>query len=96
MYSELKDECRAMARQMKGKSAAIEDALKSMNLPFTPRVLNFPLPPKFRVPPMSLHDGTTDYMAHLEKFRAHVAFHGVPDEIACRAFPLTLIGIAHE
>jgi hypothetical protein len=27
MYSELKDECRAMARQMKGKSAAIEDAL---------------------------------------------------------------------
>jgi hypothetical protein len=81
---------------MKGKSTAIEDALKSTNLPFTLRVLNFPLPPKFKVPPVSLYDGTTDHMAHLEQFRAHVALRGVPDEIACKAFPLTLTGTARE
>jgi hypothetical protein len=68
MYSQLKDECRAIARQMKGKSAAIEDALQNTNLPFTPRVLNFPLPPKFKVLPVSFYDRTANHMAHLDQF----------------------------
>jgi hypothetical protein len=96
MYSELKDECRAMARQMRGKPTTIESALQSTNLPFTQRVLNYLLPSKFKVSAVPPYDGTANHMEYLELFRAHVALRGIPDEIACRAFPLTLTSSTHE
>jgi hypothetical protein len=96
MYSELKDECRTMAHQMKGKPTMIESVLQSMNFPFTQQVLSYPMPSKFKVPSVPPYDGTADYIEHLELFRAHVAFRGVPNEIACKAFPLTLTGLARE
>jgi hypothetical protein len=32
----------------------------------------------------------------MESFRAHLILHDTSDEIACRAFPLTLKGVAKE
>jgi hypothetical protein len=32
----------------------------------------------------------------MEGFRAHLALHGSPNEIACQAFLLTLKGVAKE
>jgi hypothetical protein len=81
---------------MKGKTTTIESEVQSTNLPFTQRVLSYPLPSKFKVPSIPLYDGTTDHMEHLEMFRAHVALREVPNEIACRAFPLTLTGSGRE
>jgi hypothetical protein len=65
-------------------------------LPFTNRVLNFPLPDKFKDPRVDKYDGSRDPSDHKEGFRAHLALHGTPDEIACRAFPLTLKGVAKD
>lgn len=34
--------------------------------------------------------GSKDPVERLETFKAHMTFHGFPDEIVCKAFPLTL------
>jgi hypothetical protein len=45
---------------------------------------------------MLLFDGNSDPKEHLETYRADLSFHGTPDKIACRAFPLTLKDNAHD
>ncbi|XP_059446517.1 uncharacterized protein LOC132178073 [Corylus avellana] len=35
-------------------------------------------------------------MEHMESLRAYFILHETPDEISCRAFPLTLAGVAKE
>jgi hypothetical protein len=64
--------------------------------PFTDRVMRFPLPDKFKDPRVDKYDGSGDPFDHVEGFRTHLAPHGTPDEIACRAFPFTLKGVAKE
>ena len=81
---------------MKRKPTTIGNELQSTNLPFMQRVLNHPLPSKFKVPAVPPYDGTADQIEHLELFRAYVAVRGVPNEIVCRAFPLTLTSLARE
>jgi hypothetical protein len=78
-----------------GQSTA-EHLMTKTTLPFTNRVLNFPLPDKFKDPRVDKYDGSGDPFDHVEGFRAHLALHGTPDEIACRAFPLTLKGVAKD
>jgi hypothetical protein len=78
-----------------GQSTA-ERLMTKTTLPFTNRVLNFPLPDKFKDPRVDKYDGNGDPSDHVEGFRAHLAFHGTLDEIACRAFPLTLKGVAKD
>jgi hypothetical protein len=48
------------------------------------------------MPRIEKYDGSEDPQAHLEAFREHLILHGTPDEIACRAFPLTLKGVAKD
>jgi hypothetical protein len=78
-----------------GQSTA-EHLMAKTTLPFTNRVLNFPLPNKFKDPRVDKYDGSGDPSDHIEGFRAHLALYGTPDEIACRAFPLTLKGVAKD
>ncbi|XP_059451047.1 uncharacterized protein LOC132181835 [Corylus avellana] len=73
-----------------------EELMKNTNLPFTDRVINFPLPHKFKMPHIDKYDGNGDPTEHMESLRAHFILHGTPDEISCRAFPLTLVGVAKE
>lgn len=53
-----------------------------------------PLPTKFKVPQINLYDGSKDPIDYLENFKAHMTLHSFPEEVACRAFPLTLKRIA--
>jgi hypothetical protein len=78
-----------------GQSTA-EHLMTKTTLPFTNRVLKFPLPDKFKDPRVDKYDGSGDPSDHVEGFRAHLALHGTLDEIACRAFPLTLKGVAKD
>ena len=78
-----------------GQSIA-EYLMMKTTLPFTNRVLKFPLPDKFKDPWVDKYDGSGDPSNHIEGFRAHLALHGNPDEIACPAFPLTLKGVAKD
>jgi hypothetical protein len=79
-------ECQSTAKHLMTK----------MTLPFTNRVLNFPLLDKFKDPRVDKYDGSGDPSDHVEGFRAHLALHGTPDEIACRAFPMTLKVVAKD
>ncbi|XP_059446601.1 uncharacterized protein LOC132178164 [Corylus avellana] len=54
------------------------------------------MPDKFKMPRVDKYDGSGDPSDHMESFRAHIILHDTPDEIACRAFPLTLKGVAKE
>jgi hypothetical protein len=65
-----------------GQSMA-EHLMTKTTLPFTNRVLRFPLPDKFKDPRVDKYDGSRDPSDHIEGFRAHLALHGTPDEIAC-------------
>lgn len=43
-----------------------------------------------------MYDGFRDPVDHVENFKAHVMLHSFLDEIAYRAFPLTLREIVRE
>ncbi|KAK2996457.1 hypothetical protein RJ639_026573 [Escallonia herrerae] len=63
--------------------------------PFTEEIDLFPTPPSFKMPPCESYDGTGDPMEHLARFTSGMNLHLVPDQIMCRAFPVTLKGAAH-
>jgi hypothetical protein len=70
--------------------------LEDKSLPLTERVKAYPMLDKFKMPRIKKYDGNGDPQEHLEAFREHLVLHGTPDEIACRAFPLTLKGVAKD
>jgi hypothetical protein len=78
-----------------GQSTA-EHLMTKTTLPFTDRVMRFPLPDKFKDPRVDKYDGSGDLSNHVERFCTHFAPHGTPDKIAYRAFPFTLKGVAKE
>jgi hypothetical protein len=59
-------------------------------------VANFRLPKKFKASDIAIHTGLKDLIEHIENYQSHLDLHGTPDEIACRAFPLTLSGNAPD
>jgi hypothetical protein len=85
-----------METEKKGKvkDAFVDRMLQGTGSPFSPRVEAHQLPEKFKAPPMISYKGIRDPYEHVEDFRSHVRLLGIPDEVACRAFPLTLSGSA--
>ena len=93
-------------REVKVQIGEIQDAVKSKNTknldclvhktdsPFTGDMVSYPLPSKFRTPQLESFDGSKDPLDHLESFKTMMCLQGVPDEIMCRAFPITLKGLA--
>jgi hypothetical protein len=95
---DLKDKYSRILRRINGEDQKLMawDMLKDENLPFTKRVKKFPMPNKFKMPRIEKYDESGDPQAHLEAFREHIILHGTPNEIACKAFPLTLRGVAKD
>jgi hypothetical protein len=85
-----------MERNGKGIAAAVDRLLRGTNTSFTQRVAKYRLPEKFKVPSIQSYAGIGDVVEHLENFKVHLDLHGTPDEVACRAFPLTLTGNARD
>jgi hypothetical protein len=56
----------------------------------------FPMPDKFKMSHVKQYNGSRDPTKHVENFWAHLILHGAPNEIACRAFPLTLAKVAKD
>jgi uncharacterized Fe-S cluster-containing protein len=54
------------------------------------KVVELLLSQNFKVLEMDTFDGSKDSIEYIEMYKAHVTLHGVPDEIACRAFLVTL------
>lgn len=56
--------------------------------------MRVPLPSKFKMPPVEAFSGVTDPSYHLKTYKNLMTLQGVLDAIMCRAFPVTLKGIA--
>jgi hypothetical protein len=70
--------------------------LDDENLPFTEPVRAYAMPYKFKMPRVKKYNGSGDPQSHLKAFREYIVLHGTPDAIVCRAFPLTLTGVAND
>jgi hypothetical protein len=78
------------------KQSAVDSIIQWDSSVFTPRIMSHPIHARFKVPPVKPYDGTGDPVGHLKSYKAHIDLHAMTDEIACRAFPLTLEGSAQE
>lgn len=58
---------------------------------FADKVVVYCLPEKFKLP-----EGLGDLIEHLDDFRAHLNLLEASDEVACRAFPFTLLGSTRD
>ena len=79
-----------------GPKSTTWEMLDDENLPFSEQVKAYTMPDKFKMPCVEKYDRGGDPKAHLEVFREHLILHGTLDEIACRAFPLTLTEVAND
>jgi len=57
---------------------------------------SYRLPKKFKVPNIAIYTRLEDPIEHIENYQSHLDLHRTSDEIACRAFPLILLGNARE
>ena len=84
-----------MKEAVKGRAPVSINALvQETESPFTARVLHFPLPTKFRMLQIETFDGTKDPIYHLNTYKNQMELHGYQDPIRCRAFTITLKGLA--
>lgn len=52
------------------------------------------LPLKFKILQLEMFNGTKDSLDHLETYKALMPLQAILNEIMCRAFPITLKGLA--
>jgi hypothetical protein len=72
------------------------DSLLNRSSPFTERVMAIQLLEKFKIPAIQTYTGIEDPTEHLDNYKMHMDLQGTPQEMACRAFPLTLFGSAQD
>ena len=92
---EMRKQMRDMKNSLKAKAACNLDRLMHRaDSSFIPNIANFPLPPRFKVPPLENFDGTKDQFDYLEAFKTIMQLQAIPEEIMCRAFLMGLRGSA--
>ena len=84
-----------MKEVVRGRAPDTMDTLvQQTESPFTAEVLHFPFPEKFRMPQVEAFDGTRDLVDHLNTYKNQMELHGYQDPMRCRAFAITLKGLA--
>ena len=84
-----------MKEVVKGRAPDSMDTLvQQTESPSTTEVLHFPLPTKFRMPQIKAFDGDKDPVNHLNTYKNQMELHGYQDPMRCRAFAITLKGLA--
>ena len=82
-----------MKNSLKAKAAHnLDNLVHRDDLLFIPRIANFSLPSRNKVPPLENFDGTKDPFDYLEAFKTIMQLQAIPEEIMCRAFPMGLRG----
>ena len=87
------DQMKKVMEEMKEnmrRANPIEDLVHRTGSPFMASINGHPLPSKFKLPSLNSYDGTCDPFDHIATFKTIMHLQGVPDEIMCRAFPITL------
>jgi hypothetical protein len=80
----------------KHKATIVSKLFIGTEMPFTKQVTIQQLPNKFKVPQILSYSRIGDLTKHLENYRMHLAFHATLDEVASRAFRMTLSRNARE
>jgi hypothetical protein len=78
------------------KASLANSLFSTTTSPFTNWIMSCRLPSKFKMPEIPVYTGLGDPIEHLTGIRAHTVLHTTPDEMACRAFPFTLMGGARK
>jgi hypothetical protein len=86
----------AAQHQHNGSTSKAGDLFQKSISPFADRMASFRLLEKFKVLDIKTYTGQEDPVQHLDNYQAHLELQGTPDEVAYRAFPLTLSGNAQE
>ena len=79
-----------MGWKKKYTATMVNKLFAGIEMPFTKQVTDHQLPNKFKVSQILSNSGIGDPIEHLENHQIHLALHAMLDEIACRAFPMTL------
>ena len=72
----------------------LDRMVKMTNSSFTTKVMECPLPPKFRLPQLESYDDLKDPLDHITSFKMTLSLQQTPDEIVCQSFPMILKGAA--
>ena len=95
MMEAMRKELDEVKSSMKGETAVnLDGMLKRTNSPFTAKVLECPLPPKFKLPQLEVYDGMKDPLDHIGAFKTILNLQRTLDKVICRFFPTTLRGAA--
>ena len=90
---DMRNEMDELKSAMKDKGREnLDGMIRRTDSPFTTKVLNRPLSPKFRLPQSESYDGSKDPSNHIESFKTLMPLQMTPDKVMCRAFPMTLKG----
>ena len=94
-FKGIQQELSHMKEVVKGRAPDSMDTLvQQTESPFTAEVLQFPLPAKFKMPQIEAFDETKDPVNHLNTFKNQMELHEYQDPVRCRAFVITLKGLA--
>ena len=72
----------------------MDNLVQQTKSPFTPEVLRYPLPAKFRMLQVEAFDEVKDPVDHLNTYKNQMELHEYQDPVRCRAFATTLKGPA--
>ena len=91
----MRKEMDELKNAMKEKTTKnLDRMVKMTNSPFTTKVMECPLPPKFRLPQLESYDDLKDPLDHITTFKMTLSLQQTPDEIVCQSFPMILKGAA--
>lgn len=82
--------------QPNGSTSKARDLFQKSVSPFADEVATFRFLKKFKVLDIKTYTEQEDPVEHLDNYRAHLELQGTSDEVACRAFPLALLGNARD
>ena len=91
----MRKEMDELKNAMKEKTTKnLDRMVKMTNSPFMTKVMECPLPPKFRLPQLESYDDLKDPLDHITTFKMTLSLQQTPDEIVCQSFPMILKGAA--
>ncbi|XP_057747647.1 uncharacterized protein LOC130966842 [Arachis stenosperma] len=76
--------------KMKTSRSTPEDSTRKEQDPFTKEIMKTKILKDFKLPNMTLYDGTTDLGNHLSNFRSRMYLTDASYAVRCKAFPTTL------
>ena len=94
-FKDIQQDLSHMKEVVKGQVPdSMDNLVQQTESPFTAEVLHFPLPAKFRMLQIEVFDRTKDPVDHLDTYKNQMELHGYQDPVCCRAFAITLKGLA--